>query len=498
MDAHTESFLKLVPLVKVPIAYRLFIAVLLTAVVVSASGLALLRLGIEHGFARYVAEIELNRLDLLAKQLETDYQQRGGWPQLQAGERANWLGEEFRKLRKNPFAALVSDEILPPGELPKPIQECLSNVRLPLPPPDRLALEQRVGLLDVAGKLVSGAPPAAAAPVRTLRVNGTVVGYLSLLPAADPSDALTRTFMADQAQDFMLIALLCLLLSALAAWLLARHFRRPIAYLVEAARALTQGRFATRVPIRRSDELGTLAQNFDQLAQMLERHEDLRRQWVADTSHELRTPLAVLRAQIEALQDGVREPDAEQFNAMHRQVQTLARLVDELYELARADVGQLDFHFSAIDPWPLVSEQAAAFRDRFAAAGLQLQLVPPAQALTARIDAERLRQVIANLLENSLRYTDSGGRVRLSDASDAEVWRLLVDDSAPGVGAAERARLAERFFRVETSRSRASGGSGLGLALCQRIAEGHAGRLAFAASALGGLQVVLEIPRHRT
>jgi two-component system sensor histidine kinase BaeS len=478
---------------KLPIALRLFFAVLLTACLVAASGLSMLRVGVERSFGRYVTEIELGRLSLLASQLEGVYGQHGAWPALSAAERPGWLGAQFARLRDTQLGALATAGLLTPDGKPMPPPPVPHGTALPWPPPDRLALYSRIGLLDADGRLLSGLQAPDDSPRRQLSRNGVAIGYLTLAMAADPSDALVRTFIADQSKQLTFIGLSCLLLSALAAGLLAMHFRRPIVKLVAAARTLTAGHFDARVDIERSDELGMLARSFNLLARMLEQHESSRRQWVADTSHELRTPLAVLRAQVEALQDGVRQPSQEQFAAMHSQVQSLSRLIDELYELARADIGQLDYHMAEIDPWPVVAEQVESFRDRLQAAGLRLQVQPTPAACLLRADADRLRQIVANLLENALRYTDSGGCIGVRTQCGRQYWTLVIEDSAPSVPPAALGRLGERFFRVEASRSRAYGGSGLGLALCQRIAQAHRGGVRFAPSPLGGLQVSVDI-----
>ena len=283
-------------------------------------------------------------------------------------------------------------------------------------------------------------------------------------------------------------------LSALASVLLARHFRQPIRQLSEGAGALAGGRYDVRLPDTRSDELGSLARHFNALAQQLESAESARRQWVADTSHELRTPLAVLRAQLEALQDGVRSATPETLEAMLRQVLALNKLIDELYALARADVGALDCRPAPHDAWRLATAQARAFEERLRAAGLALELGAPPPPVPALCDPDRLRQVLDNLFENSLRYSAAGGRIALhAHHADGRI-QLVLDDSAPGVPEEALARLGERFYRVDASRSRAHGGAGLGLALCRRILEAQGGALAFAHSPLGGLRVVLSLP----
>jgi two-component system sensor histidine kinase BaeS len=257
---------------------------------------------------------------------------------------------------------------------------------------------------------------------------------------------------------------------------------------------LAEGRFDVRLPAGRSDELGELARHFNTLAQQLERAESARRQWVADTSHELRTPLAVLRAQLEAIQDGVRKAGPDTVDAMLRQVLALNKLIDELYTLARADIQALDIRPERLDLWQLAGVQARTFEARLQAAGLALEVGPAPPRSVVLADPDRMRQVLANLLENSLRYSAAGGRVALGAETDGALLRLHLDDSAPGVPDEALARLAQRFYRVDASRSRAHGGAGLGLALCRRLLEAQGAKLTFAHSPLGGLRATIAMP----
>ena len=364
------------------------------------------------------------------------------------------------------------------------------------PPPDvELPLDSRITLLDAQGRYLAGRDPHGLPLARrALELDGRTVGWLGVARGSRPSDAMAYAFLAQLSSSLWLIVAGAVAFSALAATLLARHFRRPIRALEQGARQLSAGHFDVQLPAQRSDELGELARHFNTLARHLASSEAARRQWVADTSHELRTPLAVLRAQLEALQDGVRSATPETFEAMLRQVLALNKLIDELYALARADVGALECERVRLDLWRLASDAAAAFEARLRAAGLALELGPAPPASNVMADPDRMRQVLDNLFENSLRYTHAGGRVRLRARVEDGAVTLVLDDSAPGVPDPMLARLGERFFRVDASRSRAHGGAGLGLALCRRLLEAQGAQLSFGQSGLGGLHASVRIP----
>jgi two-component system sensor histidine kinase BaeS len=245
--------------------------------------------------------------------------------------------------------------------------------------------------------------------------------------------------------------------------------------------------------VESGDEVGMLAQDFNQLAMTLERNEKLRREFMADVSHELRTPLGILNGQLEALEDGVLQPDAQTLRSLKSEVEHLNKLVGDLYDLSLADAGALTYRRTDIDLAPLLRDSAAIYAERFSQRGMTLSCTLPA-AMPVHADAARLQQLFNNLFENSLRYTDSGGRLQVHAQLLQQHWHLVFDDSEPGVPPEVMARLFERFFRVEASRNRASGGAGLGLAICRRIVDAHQGTIGATASPLGGLRVAVVLP----
>ncbi|HEY6894862.1 MAG TPA: ATP-binding protein, partial [Rhodanobacteraceae bacterium] len=277
------------------------------------------------------------------------------------------------------------------------------------------------------------------------------------------------------------------------AFALARWLLEPVHALAAGTRALAAGDYARRIEIARSDELGRLAGDFNDLAATLEQHRDARRRWGADIAHELRTPLSVLRGEIEALQDGVRAPTPAALDSLGAECERLGGLIEDLYQLSLADAGALEYRFGRIDLGEIVRDALDLQNRASADAGLTLE--SEIEATPIRGDARRLAQLVANLLANARRYTDAPGCIRVQARATAGGARLIVEDTAPGVPAEALPRLFDRLYRVEGSRSRAAGGAGLGLAICRAIADAHGGRIEASPSPLGGLRIVVDLPR---
>ena len=334
---------------------------------------------------------------------------------------------------------------------------------------------------------------AAEGAVKPIVVDGGTVGWIARAPLRRLSSAAEVSFQQEQLRASWLTAALALALAAGLAVVLGRAFVTPVKRLADATHRLAAGNYATRVPVDTPDELGRLAADFNRLAETLERNETLRRRFMADVSHELRTPLAVLSAELEALEDGVRPLTRESLASLRGEVNALGKLVGDLNQLALADVGALAYRKQTVNVVPLVQQALESYRERFAERGLAIET---ALAGDARVfgDADRLVQLFRNLLENSARYTDPGGRVQIALRREDGRAILDFDDAAPGVPAASLPHLFERFYRVDASRSRANGGAGLGLAICSSIAAAHGGEIAAAPSPLGGLRVRVALP----
>ena len=322
-----------------------------------------------------------------------------------------------------------------------------------------------------------------------------IVGYLGLLPGKTVKQVSEIRFMERQSESFIWIALLMIFLSAVLAWLLAYTLGRPLKRITTAAKALAVGRYDIRLPVESTDELGQLSRDFNEMAAALEQSEQARRRWVADISHELRTPLAVLRGELEALQDGIRPLTTEAIDSLFGDVMRLNRLTEDLYQLSLSDQGALSYRKVHVDPVEILKEDLAALKPDFQNKQITIQWTNNLDSpIRIYADPDRLSQLYRNLLNNSSNYTDSNGQLDITIFRENDKLVLNFSDSEPGVPEHELPKLFDRFYRVESSRNRHHGGAGLGLALCSNIVEAHNGTIQAQSSPLKGLTIRIELP----
>jgi two-component system, OmpR family, sensor histidine kinase BaeS len=331
----------------------------------------------------------------------------------------------------------------------------------------------------------------ATSALRRLRVEGRQVGTMDLaFPHGGLSPA-ERKLRADLVSAVGVSAVIAAAVALVVAVFVAKGLVRPIRRLSDAARALGSGTTSIRVGEQSGPgELVELAGAFNSMAASLERHEQLRREMVADVAHELRTPVAILQAETEALVDGMSIPTPEALVSLHDESLRLGRMVQDLQTLASADAAGLSLERSEVDLATVAARAADSLEGRFSSAGVKLvRCLSPAKVWA---DPSRLRQVVANLLANAAKFTPSGGTVSLVVDSDLRRARLEVADTGPGVPEDEQGRVFERFFRG--SMGRRAGGSGIGLAVVKDLVEAHGGEVRLEIPPVGGSRFVVLIP----
>ncbi len=459
-------------LMRLPLTAKLFLAVFATAMAVALAMGVAAQVNLNRDFLGYLNEQALNRLELARVSVAAGYRENGN----------SW---DFLREEPHRWGQLLRPR-LPEDQAPA----------VKTSPAELTGATRRFTLFDADRQRIAGFPPPSDKVIeRAIVVDGLTVGWLAMTPFESVSSGAEKRFADAQGQVAWGVGGGGLLLAAGVALWASRRLLLPVRRVAAASHRLAAGDFAARVPeIAADDEVAQLSRDFNLLAHSLQRTEALRREFMADVSHELRTPLGVLHGELEALEDGVRSLDAQALRSLQGEVATLHKLVDDLYELSLADVGALAYRKAELDLRELIDSTAGAFGERIAGSGLQLQLELPEQPLPAFGDERRLRQLFNNLFENSCRYTDAGGALQVRARSEGRHTVIDVLDSAPGVSGEQLPRLFERFFRGEASRSRKTGGAGLGLSICQRIVEAHEGRIEARPSPLGGLWLRVELP----
>jgi two-component system, OmpR family, sensor histidine kinase BaeS len=296
------------------------------------------------------------------------------------------------------------------------------------------------------------------------------------------------------------VTLAVLALAVAVGLFMARGISVPLARVVAATQAIAAGRRDVRIGEKsRMREIGALTAAVNGLSQGLAEQEELRRRLTADMAHELRTPLAALQSHIEALVDGVWEPDAVRLAGLHEEVLRITRLVRDLEGLAREENAAASVSVRETDVAALlegiVSHHQSLFRSRGVAL---LAVLPPAAAgTTAEVDPDRLNQAVVNLLSNALEFTGPGGRVEVRAALRGESVEIAVSDTGIGIAAEDLPRVFERLYRVDPSRSRATGGAGIGLAVTRAIVEAHGGTIRADSEPGKGSVFTISLPRRR-
>ncbi|QNP49447.1 sensor histidine kinase efflux regulator BaeS [Diaphorobacter aerolatus] len=454
------------------ITARLFLAVLFTAVCVVVAMTLAAQWSFNRGFLGYLNEQEAERLEAARPRIIAAYLENGSSWEFLRGERRRW----FHLLRPVPAQE--------PQPAPSPPLSELTGALL------------RTTLLDENGHFVVGFSDTRGQGTRQpLQVDGRTVGYVVHAQFQSVTAAGDVRFERSQFRASWTMGAVSALLAALVALWVARVLLKPLREMAKATKRLAEGDYSIRVDARSPDEVGQLATDFNQMAQVLERNEAMRRDFMADLSHELRTPLGVLHGELEAMEDGVRPLTRESLPSLQAEVATLNKLVSDLYDLSLAEAGAMTFQHTPLDLVELLRLAVVSYAQRLSDAGIVLEVQCDEPELVVSGDRRRLRQLFSNLLENSLRYTDRGGRLQIAARRGADQQAVLTfSDSAPGVEPEQLQRIFDRFYRVEGSRSRASGGAGLGLAICRRIIEAHGGALQAQPSPLGGLLMTIRMP----
>jgi len=476
--------------------YKIFLSISVILLVAIGSMVLLLEESFDRTFLAYVNNYEREAQNNLIANLGELHHLNGSWEFIQDNQ------DLWNEVVASNFARAKSTrdrnyETFPEQEIKT--DPLLENGESTLSGRERRFYRRNVALIDATRRHVVG--------LENFELEGTefkpitdnnrknIVGFLAARPLVRILETPDIEFSNQQIRGFNIIAIVIAVLSFILTIPLARFLVTRINTIGNATRELALGNFDVRISDYANDEFGKLSNDFNQLAKFLEENEKARRQWIADISHELRTPLAILRGEMEAIQDKIRQLTPDSVENLHSEVINLDRLVNDLHELSMSDIGALSYHKQRINFLSILGQHVSIYHELFEDKHIKLETNwPEKKTIFVLADQDRIGQLFSNILTNSLRYTEENGQLEINVKEFSGSVLIQFNDSAPSVVDEDMIKLFDRLFRVDPSRSRITGGTGLGLAICKNIVEAHLGKITAAKSPHGGLQINIELP----
>ncbi|MCI0710892.1 MAG: ATP-binding protein [Chloroflexi bacterium] len=310
-----------------------------------------------------------------------------------------------------------------------------------------------------------------------IEYDGEIIGTVLATNRSLQRDSEEEAYLATTNRALLIAAVGTVVVVLFVGIISARFFTKPIRALTNAVQAMQSGDLKQEVKISSRDELGILAESFNQMSEQVARAQQLRKQMTADIAHDLRSPLQVITGYLESMQDGVLKATPERLDTIYREALLLQRLVEDLRLLSMADAGELDLNLQQVDLRDVVERFAERYQHQAQQKNIALAVEIDHQPTPVRIDVDRIWQVLTNLVGNALRYSPIGEKVELKVRRDASRGVIIVEDHGQGIEAEKLPYIFERFYRADESRAAEDGQSGLGLAISRSIVEAHRGNI---------------------
>lgn len=307
-----------------------------------------------------------------------------------------------------------------------------------------------------------------------------------------------QRFKASINSSLILGGLVATLVALGLSFFISTRMTKPLSLMTVSAKKMEQGDLNHRIEVKGQDEISQLGEAFNHLSMALARQEKLRKNLTADIAHELRTPLTTLRTHLEAILDGVMPLSKENLQSMHEEILRLTRLVDDLGKLAEAESGALKLNLIEEDIHTLIKKVVTNMLPLFQEKGVKLVRELNANQNLLKIDKDKIQQVLLNLLSNALKFTPTGGEVKVATTTKADRFIIIVKDTGIGISKKEQGLIFERFYRVDKSRSRATGGSGIGLTVAKQMVRMHGGDIKVQSRLGQGSEFTISLPFKQT
>jgi len=462
---------------------------------------------IGKGMINYVNTKEVEALKPITVKLAAEYSKKNNWLSME-GQDPKFMRLILDQLKGSEF----SPRGMPPpsrrGMRREPPERGEFNFDKPpkkgaaehRPPPHQFDSETDAfyALLDVNNKTIVGKYLDDLEYTNTpIELNDMVIGYLAISKRNRLTQGYEIDFIEKQQTYLWIIGLIAMLLVALVTLPLARHLVEPIRLISRSMHQLTQGNYQQSIQLKRKDELGQVARDYNELALTLVENETARKRWLANISHELRTPVAILRGELEAMLDNIRPLSKENIASANDEVKHLQRLIDDLNLLTSADIGGMSYRKQAEDLTQILLNEEHKYRSYLANAGIKFVLDIPSQEIDVYVDKTRLHQLFENVINNCIKYssaTEFKISLNVEKTNNEPMVILTFEDNGIGVEDMHLEHLFEHLYRVDASRNRKTGGAGLGLSICRLIVTAHQGEIHAEHSVSGGLSIIVKLP----
>ena len=465
----------------------------------------LMQWSIGKGMISYVNTKEVEALKPVTALLANEYNKENNWLSMQDEN-----GKFIRLIKEQ----LKGSEFSPKRRMPPPERRSMKwntndrkqsdrpEGRGHRTPPHQPEIESFYALLDINGNTVVGRYLDDQEYTQTkIETKGEIIGYLAISKRNQLTKGYEIDFIEKQQNYLWIIALIAMILVTLVTLPLARHLVGPIKLISRSMHQLTQGDYKQSVQLKRQDELGQMARDYNELALTLAENDSARKRWLANISHELRTPVAILRGELEAMLDNIRPLTKDNIASAHDEVKHLQRLIDDLNLLTSADIGGMRYRKQQENLAQILLSEEDKYRSYLASSGIKLNLNIPHQDVDVYVDKTRLYQLFENIINNCIKYSSSTQlniSLSVEQINNTPSVILTFADNGIGVEDVHLEHLFEHLYRVDASRNRKTGGAGLGLSICRLIVNAHQGEITAEHSTTGGLSIIVKLPLSLT
>lgn len=483
------------------LGYQIFIIIFLIVFTLTNVALYATKYNVNEGFHDYLQKREINKNNDLFESVKNVYKRNGNFDVLTNNNGQGWfllLNKDSPNENKNNMD--FTDEDFTDLNITKNLEDLNSqlneedNYVLFKPPMDFI---RKVALLNPNNDLIIGDIPEGNTITKEIILNNKLIGKL-VFQTFNPDffDTLDDSFINQQSKFIYIISGIVFFFALLLIAVIINFWLSPIKQMINGAKEISNGNYDLKINTNLKNEIGILAKSFNNMSNSIKNNEEIKKNMIADISHELRTPITIIKAEIESFIDEVREPTKDNLKEVLNEIDGLSKLVNEIHQIALYDLKNWTYEKERISLIEIYKTVKNNFTTNLQDKSIILTDIFDGKCIING-DKKRIAQLFNNLFENTLKYTNEKGKLNIKIKESPENIEVIFEDSDPGVSDEQIKKIFDRFYRVENSRNKKFGGSGLGLTLCKQIVESHDGKISAEHSKLGGICFVIKFKKDK-